>query len=65
MPKISIETEKFSHGKAKSFRKGVVDALLTECNQKDLLPKTHEATYKKGHAFGSELREQIKKLESS
>jgi len=63
MPKISIETEKFSHGKAKSFRRGVAAALLKECNQKDSLPETHKATYKKGCAFGEELKEEIKKLE--
>ena len=64
MPNVSIEIEKFSHGKAKSFRRGVVDALLKECNQKGLSPETHKATYKKGYAFGQELKEQIKKLEN-
>jgi len=65
MPKISIETEKFSHGKAKSFRRGVADALIKECNQKDFSPKTHKATYKKGYIFGQKLKVQIKELEDN
>jgi len=65
MFKISIEAERFSNGKAKSFRRGVADALLKECNEKDSSHKTHKATYKKGYTFGQKLKEQIKKLEDS
>ena len=53
------------HGHGLSFKKGVADALLSECrgyrSHKHKLPNGHSASYRRGYGEGVKLKKVISK----
>ena len=61
MSSIEIPIEDIPHGHGLSFKRGVVDGLLNSNEHESEPHPTHAASYRRGKAFGIQLRDEIAK----
>lgn len=61
MSNIVIPIEDIPHGHGLSFKRGVADGLLNSNAHQSEPHKTHAASYKRGRAFGIQLKARIAK----
>ncbi|EGV16083.1 hypothetical protein [Thiocapsa marina] len=62
MAKICIEIDEIPHGHAMSFKKGLSDGILDMYGKQQDIHATNKASYRKGVAAGTQLKEQIASL---